>query len=814
MRIGSILILFLWFNVNAQTDAINLDKYWKFRRTFLESYVKVGPNQGESLPAGYVVPLACRDNIGGDGTEPDQYNYSEYGEMHWGDGTIRQGHYFTLLATEYALKKKHGLPLEGTINELYYALNAIIRLDLTAERHLDNVYCNSSFYNDFSADSLFNGFMLREDIGEDFCLNFNDPMKFRCTNSAFYENNNAAKLNKPEEYLITKPQTSYQNVPSLDQITSLVIGILMIDKYVDDIFVQPQPSDIGFKLKSAALQIFDNILTYASEREWLYLDANGWPVTNGGGDFAFAAAPLLLAAKRLLPERNYNTKMHRRFALGYNNVQHCITGYGVGGGLEHQEQFCKQYKYYSPFQQKMYQRLHETGCHLGPQNNVYSSSFLDYMRDGLISMDVMRFEGAWDNLIVNRYKNTAEDWEEDHQIDWLPWPLSSIKFDEMQLSGNNATIFFNLGVASGLWDSTEVCQWANLTENRQLELISGLLYDYKPIQHKSFYQSFLNSLNPEGAFFLKTAWPAEVGDSLVQSGGWASEYRWTHKLQQNGGDHASEGIFSNLDYMVFHNLYYLTFEDELEPFQETYECFCDPIVIKDEPNLNEQQRVAQNVLNKKLRHVRSAVKDPFLEKFHYVDRTFSVKDNFNNYQSLGIHIPYYLTRDLRIVKGGTLELSSDLVVCGSKKIAISEGATINLNKGKLQLKQGGVIDLKGEVHITEENQLELLMGSEINLHKNARIFIHDNAELMIKEDATLNFFGGQVVCEHQAKFKLKGKIVMNVAGNLKIDTSNSTSDEAFIIDGGSIVRSEGISDKCTVTIINKNQSEDRIINVD
>lgn len=86
--------------VSAQTDALNLEKYWKFRHDFVEKFVKIGDQPGESLPAGVRAPLDCYNNGSAPGTN--------VGTMYWGDGTLRQGHYLVLLATEYALKKNTG----------------------------------------------------------------------------------------------------------------------------------------------------------------------------------------------------------------------------------------------------------------------------------------------------------------------------------------------------------------------------------------------------------------------------------------------------------------------------------------------------------------------------------------------------------------------------------------------------------------------------------------------------------------------------------------------------------------------------------
>lgn len=172
-------IIFPFF-ILSQTDQYNLEKYWKFRNTFREQFIKIGDQQGESLPANSLKPLDCINNIPyGDG----------FGEMHWGDGTIRHGHYLALLATEYRLLKNSGEDVTGVLNELYFALNAINRLDLKAEASQDEFY-------GVTLDQDLNGFFLREDVPEDFATNWiDDEMQMRCTNSAFYANNNTAKIN-------------------------------------------------------------------------------------------------------------------------------------------------------------------------------------------------------------------------------------------------------------------------------------------------------------------------------------------------------------------------------------------------------------------------------------------------------------------------------------------------------------------------------------------------------------------------------------------------------------------------------------------
>src|SRR5690606_28119387 len=179
------LIVVPWLAV-AQTDSENVKKYWKLRSRFKEQFVKIGPGQGESLPASVLKPCECKDDLDSlvDGTH---WGVTCYGEMHWGDGMIRHGHYLGLLATEYRLLKNEGKDVKGVLSELFYALYAIDRNDYGAENNQETFYLA-----DFQPS--INGFYNREDVPQGFAkLNWgDDPMLMRGVNAASYYNNYAS----------------------------------------------------------------------------------------------------------------------------------------------------------------------------------------------------------------------------------------------------------------------------------------------------------------------------------------------------------------------------------------------------------------------------------------------------------------------------------------------------------------------------------------------------------------------------------------------------------------------------------------------
>jgi hypothetical protein len=93
-----------------------LTKYWLYRWRFVNDFIKIGDQQGESIPF----------------AERNSYNNTD---LKFGDGTQKLGMYICVLATEYTLLYENNRweDLEKTKTELYYALEAIDRLDCTTE---------------------------------------------------------------------------------------------------------------------------------------------------------------------------------------------------------------------------------------------------------------------------------------------------------------------------------------------------------------------------------------------------------------------------------------------------------------------------------------------------------------------------------------------------------------------------------------------------------------------------------------------------------------------------------------------------------
>jgi len=124
-------VIFIFYiilgSIVAQNDSLNREKYWHFRHRLITKFVKPGLGPGESIPANkYSVYVSWYKKPVG-----------PYKKIEWGDATIHLGWYIGVLATEIELlqrsNKTNDRHFEKLIQELYFALNAINRLDDNAE---------------------------------------------------------------------------------------------------------------------------------------------------------------------------------------------------------------------------------------------------------------------------------------------------------------------------------------------------------------------------------------------------------------------------------------------------------------------------------------------------------------------------------------------------------------------------------------------------------------------------------------------------------------------------------------------------------
>ena len=190
---------------HAQSPQTNLAKYWHYRNMLKTDFLV----DGDPETMGHYMPAGNRHEI------------NDY--MQWGDGTWWMGHYLCVLATEYRLLKDNNQDLTETETELENLLQSINRLDLEAETFFGGV-------------ANLNGFFLRDDVPANFHTHF------------------------PGINTIISDFTSGSSpgLMSQDQVWSLLVGLALTKKLVDDPVFNQEAKDIAFRIVDAMNYVNSN----------------------------------------------------------------------------------------------------------------------------------------------------------------------------------------------------------------------------------------------------------------------------------------------------------------------------------------------------------------------------------------------------------------------------------------------------------------------------------------------------------------------------------------------------------------------------
>ena len=231
----SLLFMFLMTTVFAQNSSVytpEFETYLALRQRLLERFVVVGAESGHSLPLAIDHPQFDRwGNI-------SNRRSGDKGMIRWADGMIYLGDYLAVLATEYALFQKNGLETRETKRELYYALQAINRLDSLAEHIVDNIPLSNRQYEK-------NGFLIRDDVSENFVWQHYQRMAYQSDGNH-----------------IGKPENNYM---SQDQVIGLLFGLALVNKFCDDENAQYK----GFVFRQATQNITHRLVHYLWRCNWL-----------------------------------------------------------------------------------------------------------------------------------------------------------------------------------------------------------------------------------------------------------------------------------------------------------------------------------------------------------------------------------------------------------------------------------------------------------------------------------------------------------------------------------------------------------------
>jgi hypothetical protein len=304
-------LIFHSIGLFCQSSVDNIEKYWSYRDRLRKNFMRIGNNPGESIP------MSARSIGFAFAGAPLNENELRPSRVYYTDATIYLGHYLAVLGTESKLliisysneedpqkAQKILNQVESTKNELYYALSAINRLDINAENHLSN------YTQELSLDDL-NGFFLRDDVPKDFHLNFSNDYSEIFDRSADFTKSHGdfdpvemygtyAGLNFSD---INLGMVHAANVMSLDQISSILMGLVTVHKMVPETWVvQPTENDLPMNLRDEARNIALRIIDYVTNDVYTGIinDGMSFNVRNWDGLFRPAGYDLTGAAPFLV----------------------------------------------------------------------------------------------------------------------------------------------------------------------------------------------------------------------------------------------------------------------------------------------------------------------------------------------------------------------------------------------------------------------------------------------------------------------------------------------------------------------------------
>lgn len=824
----ALCLLWITFNSFSQSDQQNLLKYWNFRDAFLEDFIKVGRFEGESLPAMAIGIGNCVDNDAVfDGTP---INGTYYSDMHWGDGTLNQGHYLGFLATEYFLRKENSMDTNGVLNELYYALNALNRLDLGAEPYLDEEY-------GLTLNPTLNGFYLRDDVPDNFRQNWiQKDWQVGCLNSDQYYNNNVLQEHNGQNFIVKN--INYLNAPSLDQMTSLLVGLRVIKELVPNIYVKPTTNDSGFFLITEVRQIATRMLSYARDRDWQLIDINGWPVANGGGEVILTAYPMIIAWSKIMDITEvqalslmgfYNAVRRRLETLSIANLQSCITGYGSSKKWSQLEQDSICNRLSNPLNplnaihQLALSQLSGSGDP-GVNNNQNNSVYLNWQSSGLYSIDLSNTIDLWSNDFNSDLSNILLTFSNDSLVSTLSFPLNQFKLNKDKAKAHNLTILFNSGVISGLWDKNTVNDFGDFTGDRELELINSLLRNEQPQKSRQFYKSFLDSMPQEGPYSIHgRGWnvqqnaPYSYEEHVFTENGWAASYRWTKPQFKygQGENNPYRGRFNALDYMYFHNLYRILFRDEISnKFKRSFECDCSS-QLQIPVGGSTEEVLAKQIVNQKLQFIPTCKEDIF-EGNHDVSGLFEITTWFPEYADYDIRVNKYILDDVRVFPSAEVKMYTNTVLCNTHSLQIDDNAVFDVINGTFKVNIQSSVDIYGDLIIREKGVVDFGAASSVTIHSGGRIIIEDGGQLLINYGGVLRYHDGAkiITSGENSEIVLRGAIgLMDDGTTFEIDHVSSPQSGRFIVEGTSawISKSNVVTGFCDVVLNGKDENDEFLI---
>lgn len=288
-----LLIQFNFLDTFAQTEEILHDRYWSYRERFRKHFTIINEKSGSGLPFSDILlqDWIHTNEVDNNGNLviPQQKSANTHGKLNvGGDVTAYMAEYLGILSTEYWLlkyDKQEGTDeFKAVLNELYFVINAIERLDKYSLKYyrpdISNPITNADgfFVRDDAPPTVVNAFKMydypkviwetsinaqgwplienmsvlppagNKYIGLYEEVNNNHPVRFTLNERG------------EEAYYDERTRQSNMNEMSMDQLIGVLFGFKNVMKFVDD-YVEVDPDGPTGPLPSKNLKNWVKELT-------------------------------------------------------------------------------------------------------------------------------------------------------------------------------------------------------------------------------------------------------------------------------------------------------------------------------------------------------------------------------------------------------------------------------------------------------------------------------------------------------------------------------------------------------------------------
>lgn len=722
-------------NLYAQTEQENLKKYWNYRDKLQKHFVRIGTGESKSICFSNIddTPVNSEGGWSNTATPTNQV----YGYKRSGDAMTLHGDYIAVLASQYKLLKDQGKDVTAVLNELYYAIETINRLDRIAEPY---------FYPFSPLNS--NGFFIRDDISKNISNDWNGQYVITENNKDRYNGIRSDCYRDEHPF-----GANYGNEMSQDQIFGLLQGFVFIKKMVGHVYVKPSAVDVGFYLDDEVKSITQRIMNYLTsihihtdhnelfEFNTVYLNliyaglivapvphtippmgpiiifppstqsvqttctvTENWVLTN----------PVTGQLTGTFDPNHINISEIRPFCFPTSVAAEIITGndyasfYNSSSHLYRKTQdilldgdYCLPYE----IDVSMVDVGHAFWESLQEVTDILSPNTLGTNKPYFcISTSTSVFD------IASAYLGGSEE-------------------KQICFKSYNTFMALQLAAITGTWDHNKVAQ---ISENWHMEifdLMYAVLNNTTPIHPQSYWENILNSAPCQGPYnnrrFDSNGLPIYDSDP----GGWFENTRWAGAVLPSP---YTFGEYNGNDYMLLYNLYQLAYKNTAAlPEYEDISCPC------------EQSKEYSHKINNNITSSPSGSTT--------LSAPVTVGRKFSDYLNFDVKIKEYLIYSLDVINNLNLNVETDLVVCNNSTLKPHSNGTIIVGNAA-SVPSSIIVRAGSTLRVGNNGLLKVFDKSKVIIEKGATLYIENGSEIQLLGDNAVLDIQGDVYIEPATEF--------------------------------------------------------------